>query len=210
MVSYGNISSLNLGANDFTIEFSVNFSSIALTAGDYAGVVGKRAGYGDFSWICYVTEGKMNFLTSGTNAVSIAHPTTLSPAIWYDIALSRTGGILKFYVNGVLSQVSCTGMNMTTTTGPFFIGRLAYDISSYHMFGYLDRLRITVGTGRYNSVAPVSPPISEYPTTLNGIAQSYKVVANCDSGTAIPTDLTDRLTDIRNRINAIHFIVKDE
>jgi hypothetical protein len=210
IVSYGNISSLNLGANDFTIEFSVNFSSIVSTVGDYAGVVGKRASNGDFSWICYVTEGKMNFLTSGTSAVSIAHPTTLSPATWYDVAVSRTGDILKFYVNGVLSQVSCTGMNMTTTTAPFFIGRFSYDISSYHMFGYLDRLRITVGTGRYNSVAPVSPPVSEYPTTLNGIAQSYKVVANCDSGTTIPTDLTDRLTDLRNRINAIHFIVKDE
>ena len=210
IVSYGNISSLNLGANDFTIEFSVNFSSIASSAGDYAGVVGKMASNGDFSWICYVTEGKMNFLTSGTNAIATAHPTVLSAGAWYDVAISRTGDILKFYVNGVLSQVSCTGMNMTTTTAPFFIGRLAYDISSYHMFGYLDRLRITVGTGRYNSVAPVSPPVSEYPTTLNGIAQSYRVVANCDSGTTIPTDLTDRLTDLRNRINAIHFIVKDE
>ena len=210
VVSYGNISSLNLGSNDFTIEFSVNFSSIVSSAGDYAGVVGKRASSGDFSWICYVTEGKMNFLTSGTNAVSIAHPTTLSPATWYDVAVSRTGDILKFYVNGVLSQVSCTGLNIATTTAPFFIGRLAYDISSYHMFGYLDRLRITVGTGRYNSVAPVSPPVSEYPTTINGIAQSYRVVANCDSETTIPADLTDRLTDIRNRINAIHFIVKDE
>lgn len=210
IVSYGDISSLNLGANDFTIEFSVNFSSIVSTVGDYAGVVGKRAGNGDFSWICYVTEGKMNFLTSGTSAVSIVHPTTLSAGAWYDVAISRTGDILKFYVNGVLSQISCTGLNIATTTAPFFIGRLSYDISSYHMFGYLDRLRITIGTGRYNSVAPVSPPVSEYPTTLNGIAQSYKVVANCDSGTTIPTDLTDRLTDLRNRINAIHFIVKDE
>lgn len=210
VVSYGNISSLNLGSNDFTIEFSVNFSSIVSSAGDYAGVVGKRASNGDFSWICYVTEGKMNFMTSGTNAISTAHPTVLSTGAWYDVAISRTGDILKFYINGVLSQVSCTGMNMTTTTAPFFIGRLSYDISSYHMFGYLDRLRITVGTGRYNSVAPVSPPVSEYPTTLSDIAQSYKVVANCDSGTTIPADLTDRLTDIRNRINAIHFIVKDE
>ncbi len=210
IVSYGNISSLNLGANDFTIEFSVNFSSIVSSAGDYAGVVGKRASTGDFSWTCYVTEGKMNFLTSGTNAISTAHPTVLSTGAWYDVAISRTGDILKFYVNGVLSQVSCTGLNIATTTAPFFIGRFSYDISSYHMFGYLDRLRVTVGTGRYSSVAPVSPPVSEYPTTLNGIAQSYKVVANCDSETTIPTDLTDRLTDLRNRINAIHFIVKDE
>lgn len=210
MVSYGNISSLNFGANDFTIEFSVNFSSIASSAGDYAGVVGKKASNGDFSWICYVTEGKMNFLTSGTNAISTAHPTVLSTGVWYDVAISRTGDILKFYINGVLSQVSCTGLNITTTTAPFLIGRLSYDISSYYMFGYLDRLRVTVGTGRYNSVAPISPPVSEYPTTLNGVAQSYKVVANCNSGTTIPADLTDRLTDIRNRINAIHFIVKDE
>ena len=210
MVSYGNISSLNFGANDFTIEFSVNFSSIASSAGDYAGVVGKKASNGDFSWICYVTEGKMNFLTSGTNAISTAHPTVLSTGVWYDVAISRTGDILKFYINGVLSQVSCTGMNITTTTAPFLIGRLSYDISSYYMFGYLDRLRVTVGTGRYNSVAPISPPVSEYPTTLNGVAQAYKVVANCNSGTTIPADLTDRLTDIRNRINAIHFIVKDE
>ena len=210
IVSYGNISSLNLGSNDFTIEFSVNFSSIVSSAGDYAGIVGKRASSGDFSWICYVTEGKMNFLTSGTNAISTAHPTVLSPGTWYDVAISRTGDILKFYVNGVLSQGSCTGLNIATTTAPFFIGRLSYDISSYHMFGYLDRLRVTVGTGRYASVTPVSPPVSEYPTTLNGVAQSYKVIANCDSQTTIPTDLTDRLTDLRNRINAIHFIVKDE
>ena len=210
VVSYGNISSLNLGSNDFTIEFSVNFSSIVSSAGDYAGVVGKRASNGDFSWTCYVTEGKMNFLTSGTNAISTAHPTVLSAGTWYDVAISRTGDILKFYINGVLSQVSCTGLNIATTTAPFFIGRLSYDISSYHMFGYLDRLRVTVGTGRYASVTPVSPPVSEYPTTLNGVAQSYKVIANCDSETTIPTDLTDRLTDLRNRINAIHFIVKDE
>lgn len=212
MVSFGDISSLNLGANDFTIEFSVNFSSIVSTAGDYAGVIGKKNNSGDFSWICYVTESKLNFLGSGTNAVSLAHPTVLTSGTWYDIAISRTGDVLKFYVNGVLSQVSCTGMSLNITTAPLLIGRLSYVISSYHMFGYLDRVRITVGTGRYNSVAPVSPPISEYPTTLNGVPASYKVIANCDNSgsSSIPTDLTDRLNDLRNRINAIHFIVKDE
>lgn len=212
VVSFGDIASLNFGANDFTLEFSVNFSSVLSTSGDYAGIIGKRNDNVDFSWICYVTESKLNFLGSGTNAVWMTHPTVLSSGTWYDVAISRTGDILKFYINGVLSQVSCTGMSLSTTTAPLFIGKLSYTTSGYHMFGYLDRVRITVGTGRYNTVVPVSPPTSEYPTTLNSVPVSYKVIANCDSsnGSSIPTDLTDRLNDLRNRINAIHFIVKDE
>jgi hypothetical protein len=136
----------------------------------------------------------------------------LSSGTWYDVAISRTGDVLKFYINGVLSQVSCTGMSLNTTSAPLIIGRLSYSTSDYYMSGYLDRVRITVGTGRYNTVVPVSPPTSEYPTTLNGVPASYKVVANCDSsnGSSIPTDLTDRLNDLRNRINAVHFIIKDE
>jgi hypothetical protein len=212
LVSFGDIASLNFGANDFTVEFSVNFSSVTSTPGYYDGIIGKRNAYENFSWTCYVTESRLNFLTSGTSAVWVTHPTVLSSGTWYDVAISRTGDVLKFYINGVLSQVSCSGMSISTTSAPLIIGRLEYSTSNYYMSGYLDRVRITVGTGRYNTVAPVSPPTSEYPTTLNGVPASYKVVANCDSsnGSSTPTDLTDRLNDLRNRINAIHFIVKDE
>jgi hypothetical protein len=88
-------------------------------------------------------------------------------------------------------------------------GRLSYDVSSYHMNGIIDRIRITKGIGRYSTIDPVSPAVNVYPTTTTEVAESYKVIANCDSGATIPTDLVDRLTDLRNRINAVHFVVKE-
>jgi hypothetical protein len=207
-ISYGNFSGATFGTQDFTIEFSVMFSSVPSTS-NYAGIIGKRNDNSQFDWIVFLFNGVINFLPSGTSAVSIAHPQTISVGIWYDVAISRTGSVLKMFINGVSHQVSCPGMDMTNSSAPLFVGRLSHGMAQHFMNGALDRIRITKGTGRYDTVTPVSPPTSTYPTTINGSPTSYKVIANCDTN-AIPQDLEDRLDDLRNRVNAVHFVVQED
>ena len=206
--AFSNNSADNLGGNDFTIECSFYPTAIP-ASGDFDGVFCKRNSNSTMSWSLYMdgTSNAIRFLTGGTNPVSITHSIPLTVNQWYDCTISRTGDTIKFFVNGVLVSSSCTGMVCATVSAPVMMGKLSYDLSSYYFSGYIDHARITVGTGRYDLIDPVSPPVDAYPLATLGTLLGYKVVANCDSTVAIPADLTDRLNDLRARINAVHFTV---
>jgi hypothetical protein len=84
---------------------------------------------------------------------------------WYHIAVVRSNGVTKLYVNGTLdtSFASNAGQvtDATNYTGTYgVIG--AYYTSAYGWNGYVDDLRITKGAARYT--ANFTPPTAALPT----------------------------------------------
>ena len=107
---------------------------------------------------------------SAGNAVAVSHhltrPITTSHTLqfdtsWRHFALTRGGGTLRLYIDGVLAGSSTTtlAMNFSELT----IGFARYSPSHTSFNGYIDELRITKGVARYT--ANFTPPTAPFPTT---------------------------------------------
>lgn len=75
---------------------------------------------------------------------------------WFHLAASYTGGILYFFINGIMKGNSSTSMVGGTNT--FSVGS---DLSSNYIRGYIAESRITSGIGRYTT--NFTPPTSMFP-----------------------------------------------
>ena len=211
IINYGNITAMDVGANDFTIEFSAYFkNTLAGNPTAFGGIMGKRENT-NFSWTIYVSNGHLTFLTSaGAQPYSFTHSLELTQFQWADVALSRTGNTLKFYINGQMESAEVPGMELNNVSSTFIIGALNVDTLDHFFHGYLDRIRFTAGTGRYNTVAPTSPPV-EYSITPIGTNEIdyYKVNSNPGEVDTTTIDrIEDRVLDLKARLRAIHFIME--
>ncbi len=89
------------------------------------------------------TAGK---LAVKTNNVVTAGTTTLAADTWYHVALVRSLGTLRCYLEGAQECSVANTANMTTTG--WRIGH-NFNAAGAYSAGYIDELRITNGVGRY-------------------------------------------------------------
>lgn len=145
---------------DFTVECWIYFGSVSGTSA----IVGKWGGSGAYAWVLqYISGTGLRFYTgvSGGLGTSIAGAWTPSTGVWYHIAVSRSSGSVRLFVNG--SQVGTTTTNTdncTTSNQALNIGRNA-DTNIQYLNGYIDDLRITKGVARY--ISNFTPPIARMP-----------------------------------------------
>lgn len=151
----------NLSTMDFAIEFFAYFTSTAsdqrLAGGD------SPTSTAGFNWAIYVTSvGRLDmYLSSTSNNWNIAVGSLIgnfSANTWYHVAIARSGGTIRGYLDGVRGSSVTTSAALfhNTSNGPFF-GRQA--TSEYT--GYLDDIRISVGTDRGYVGANFTPPSAE-------------------------------------------------
>lgn len=143
-------SSIRTTANqNFTIECWVyrnttgNQMIIGFNTGDY--------------W--YITGSTIEASLNGTYDVSASY--TLNANTWYHVALSRSSGSCKIFVNG--TQVGSTISNTSSFGGDNpTIGTLS---TSYYYNGYISNLRFVIGTAVYTS--NFTPPTSALTAITN-------------------------------------------
>ena len=153
---------LDLAAQDFTIEFFVNPTSLASMH-----LVGCWGG-SNRSWVVYLTAAgalQFSYSTNGAGAVTAFQAGTLTAGIFNHVAVTRSGSTIYGFVNGALIG------QYTADTDSFFSSSLdttigynptdAYGQTS----GYIDDLRITVGACRYTS--GFTPTLTALPTLAN-------------------------------------------
>jgi hypothetical protein len=102
------------------------------------------SGYSDY----YSEEGAIGYLWEGT---------------WFHIAVVRDGNTLRFFVDGAdVGTSSCTSANFTISSGYAYVGCWAASGGSITepMMGYVDELRLSVGTARWTT--DFSVPTAEY------------------------------------------------
>lgn len=145
-----------LGTEDFTIEAWIRWSSVPNSGANYAyffAIGGNNVnGMG-----LYVQNGKIKLWNT---AEVLAGSTTLSTNTWYHVALVRSSGTVKLYLNG--TQDGTVSMSSNLTGGVVNLGYW-YNISDLNYFsGYMDDFRITRGYARYT--ANFTPPTQAFPT----------------------------------------------
>jgi hypothetical protein len=146
---------LIIGTAPFTIEAWIHPTApLTNYPAIYANFGGARAG----AYLFRLTNtGKLAFYIYPANDVVVS-TTTIQTNTWTHVAVSRSGGTIRLYVNGVLEASAANTTNLTSDTahGATVAGywQAAVLEPAGYFTGYIEDLRVTKGVGRY--FAPVS------------------------------------------------------
>ena len=173
------------GTGDFTIElwfYPNNFSTFQV-------LVDQRISAPDNTAYIDVTPttGLVRYTVAST---TITANTALNVTNWNHIAISRSSGTTRMFINGTL-QSSTISDSTNYVTAPLKIGG-DYAGNPYWVNGYIDEVRITKGTSRYS--ATFTPSTSAFNSDGND-----KLLLHLDgvTGSTSFTDSSIATQDIR-------------
>jgi hypothetical protein len=147
-------SDFNFGTGDFTVDFWAFFTNVTGTktlidVGSSA--TGVRIDYNGSAFVLYI---------AGTSSTLTA---ALTASTWYHIAVVRSSGIVKFFLNGS-SVGSPTGSGSISTISSVTIG--ASVALSQFFAGYIDELRV-LSTAAYSTTFTPSTTPYDYGAITN-------------------------------------------
>lgn len=145
------------GTSAYTVEFWVYLGSLlsvyVMYDGRSSGVQVSPTIYGD-------STGAIYYYVNGTNVISSA-ASAIGTGAWHFIALSRSGGTSKLFLDGTQVGSSYTDSNNFNVSSMITIGS-NYGGSAQPCNGsYIDEVRVTNGVGRYTS--NFSNPTTPFP-----------------------------------------------
>jgi hypothetical protein len=159
----------NFSGVDWTIETWVY---ISITPTDYTGIIQSKTGTNN--WIPYLgiglmADGRINCSLNGTNNTTTQ---AIGRNTWNHLALVRSGGVVKLYINGVASSVSVTVDIVNSNLGYWFgkvdnmDGGGGTNGYLYYFTGYLSNTRFVKGTAVYtSSFTPSTTPLTAITNT---------------------------------------------
>jgi hypothetical protein len=145
------------GSGDFTIEMWYYFTG---TTSDTRYFFDQRtsAGGTQLAPAVLLVSGVINVYLNGVYAVVGSTVTTNS---WNHLALVRSSGVTKLYINGSQAGSNYTDANSYVASS-MTIGATPSAVNTYNWSGYIDDFRITKGYARYTS--NFTAPTSALPT----------------------------------------------
>jgi len=159
-LSIPNSSQFSFGTGDFTVEYWVNYSSFTSTS-SYFGVSCWSSNNG-FELYHKGSSGFAWYYMSSTLTTGIV-PT---PNTWYHLAVTRSSGTTRFFVNGVLANSILNDTSNFAPTATMYLGIEGGTTGPLN--GYLSNVRIIKGTAAYtaNFAPPVAPVTAITNTSL--------------------------------------------
>ena len=144
---------VNFGTGDFTIECWLYVATTATTYqticqfGDAATTTGFHI-LANTNLVCVRTNSGQPLTTTGT----------ITATTWNHIAVTRSSGTTRIFINGVTSGGTYS-WTASLTAGS--VRRVGSDTYSNPLNGYIDEFRVTSGYARYT--ANFTPPIAPFP-----------------------------------------------
>lgn len=161
-LSIPNNTALGMGTGNFTIEFWIYQTA----RGSIRQILDIADGNSAGRLILWVDTGG-TLINLGSNGGS-RHSTAGGAIVlnsWIHVALVRSSGTTKFYINGIQSGTDyADSTNYTCTTGSVHLG-INSDGSTYPLNGYLSNFRIVKGTAVYT--AAFTPPTAPLTAVAN-------------------------------------------
>ena len=147
----------DFGSGAFALECFIR--PVADSFGSYPNIFSSRGGGAGITLRLNPSAQLEFFWGDGNNAIT--GTSAVSTSTWSHVALTRTGNIIRLFLNGVL-QASVT-VSGSITTGQSSIAYIGYDApSNSEMYrGFIDEFRATKGTSRYS--ANFMPPVAPFP-----------------------------------------------
>ena len=186
------------GTGDFTIECWFNVSSLATNKGIFQ--LSNSSNYYTSNTASILMSTYQGKITINLMAISAQTSLTVTDGSWYHVALVRSSGITKIYINGGLrTEVGTSGAITDSNNYSYaYLGIGAYGSSSTVLptqtwNGYIDEFRITKGIARYtgNFTLPTTAFYNTASTTsLDPYFNQVSALLHMD-GTSGSTAFTD-------------------
>lgn len=174
-----------VAGRDFTVDCWVRLSSFAVSSPPGAScIAGSYGGTGNY-WLLYIAyDGSVTFYTAVGGVFYLTNGTgTVSLNTWTHIAVVRSEGVARIYIDGVGGTEQNTHPNVPDSTGPLQIG--IWSTTGFPFNGYIDELRIS-NSARWTS--NFTPPSSAYaqedPSLYNKLLLHFEGV----QGSTVITD----------------------
>lgn len=161
----------NIGNQDFAVEAWLYVTSVNTQGGgNFISQVGNLSDNANRQFACAVNSNGIvwYWTTNGLTDQSTTFSCTIPTNQWFYVAVSRVSGTLRAYLNGtqvgssVAHNVAYFNSTAALSVGSF--GAYAGDGYSYLDFlGYIDELRLTIGSGRGFTGASVTVPSAAFP-----------------------------------------------
>ena len=148
---------LPLGSGDFTVEMWLYPN--ATYSGTYAGLLDSRTSADGAGLVYFGYTGTANQIGWKDNTTFVVTG-TVTVSTWNHVAVVRSSGTMKMYINGTSTS---SAANSTNYTVAFRLIGSSFD--PFSLNGYIDELRFTRGFARYT--ANFTPPTSQFPSTGN-------------------------------------------
>jgi hypothetical protein len=157
------INDFEISTGDFTIEAWIKIESQNL----YHTIICQNTGAGTVQTHAYdfvvTNSNKLRFMYpyggSGSNYLILG--TTTITTDWTHVAVTRSGNIIRLFVNGHLDATQDVSSNpiMQSQTSPVTIGRFG-NYSANYFKGYIDEVRLSKGIARWTT--DFTPPNAPY------------------------------------------------
>jgi hypothetical protein len=193
------------GTGDFTVECWIFITYPLGTAGQGRGVLvsNRSVSSSSTSLVLQHYNSKIYFGTPSTDL--IISTTTLTINNWTHIAVSRSSGTLRLFVNGVLDTTVASNITNFSDTNAFAIGTDGLYLG-YYFTGQISNLRLVKGTAVYTG--NFTPP-TDFLTTTGGTypSTSNVVTSIASSNTSLLLNLADsNYTSFANTSNNNAFV----
>ena len=164
----------SLGGGEFTIEMWVYKPSAVNVV-----LLDARSSAAGIPWVVAIDASNFPYLYDNTVYASTVAVTLNS---WSHVAVVRTSGVLKIFVNGVQGYSASYSANLDRTAG-LVIGDTVH--AAAPMLGYISNVRIVKGTAVYTSAfTPPTTPLTAIANTqlltlqYNGGAKNQGIIDN--------------------------------
>jgi hypothetical protein len=141
----------HFGTGDFTIELWIYQNSATPH-----GIQEARVEATATPWLWYFDGSNLVFF----NGTSYQTTGTVPSSQWVHIAISRSSGIVRQFINGNKESENTITTDLTTAASNTLLMR-ARDVGSDVLNGYIDEYRVTSGVARYT--ANFTPPTTPFP-----------------------------------------------
>ena len=137
----------NLGA-DFTVEAWV-YANVGLGNAVIIASIDNVGDWGGNGHWALMHGSKYNFQIDGGGYTSTS--TAPTAGVWQHIAVTRSSGTVRYFIDGVLDSTSYTNTSVLTNPSGVVVGSGPNNNYIYNWNGHLQDVRVTEGLARYTS-----------------------------------------------------------
>jgi len=175
------------GTGDFTIEFWIYFNAVNNSTTKFIFDM-RNAGATSASFLAQESSNNWTFWNgAGTSISSGFTSSTFKATNWTHVAISRSSGVTKFFVNGTQTNSVADTSNYATST----LALGARYTGSDFLNAYVSDLRLVKGTALYtSSFTPPTAPLTAVTNT--------SLLLNCTNGAIFDNAMMNDLETVGN------------
>lgn len=159
-LGFPNNTAFDFSTGDFTVEAWVYRVGTGSGSQVYEAIIGGNTS-GVPYWTLYVNSSNNTVVWYGNDSTLRSTSNTITNNTWNHIAVSRSSGTLKIFINGVQGYSASVSTSYSLGSGGGGIGLDSASTGNKYFYGYINDTRVVKGTALYTSAfTPPTAPLT--------------------------------------------------